>query len=1512
MKAVKTWLTPGLILTFPLISACGANPPGVVVTLDPTVALTNFTGMGEWNTAGNFEGWSVTGASGAAVSGGVLSATASGSNPQLTLAGVAGGPDLDLAFNDYMDLRLQVPAGFGGPLQVYYGATNRYVGTSNSTAGFSATSRVVTITNVPTDGAFHVYRIFWGPDVYWRGNLSDVRVDPLGTTATVGQAFALDYVRVGDLTGDIYYPSYVAGSIPGPGTNDPNGFPVLDMSSKHFRFCWDVSVASNSYWTASMPHGTLRNLEECWKSHVWRMGYPEPSRPQSAAMPYTGPKYKVNFTTWNGGYWTGVDGNGIPWLNITPDGDRVEPPTWVPPHEFTHACQDDSNTNGYPRVDGQFWENNANYGREQWLYAYPWWTNNSNLDPYYADTSHFWLGHGRNYYLCWPFWLYLDENPDNLPGLGSSYGSFFSVSLWKYARPGEYLWDTLARLAPNAPVQDIMGYMARRDVMWDYSHRVALTNAANTGDAEQHQRWTYAELRQRPDDPTWWQTPLEFAPQQAGYKIHKLIPQGTGAGRVVSVNFHGLPDSARGADWRACLVVVSDTGAVRYSSLWNAGLNSVTLAANENTVYLSVAGTPTTFLAESVDETVQPYQTAPSKARFPYEIQVAGATPYETPAGSTTGLVQVPNGGGWRASSATVDSTVYVGPNARVLGSSKVRNYARILDYAIVEGSAVVSNYAVISGHALVRDTAVVRDHAKVRDYAMVTGSSVVKGYARILQHGQVTGGSSVADWATVKGSANTWYDSSVTTNAQAWNDAVLDGDFATAQSCSNGFQFGFIEYNPGPLQWITNRTAPRRLFASYEFASPNDSLAKDSPGVTDGYLQGNPAWLATDGTFPGFLVFNGAGQYVILDRSLSDLPEITVTAWVRWAGGAGNQPVWYFGTAATNCMYLTPDDGTGHARFCITSGGVTQTLTAPGALPAGVWAHLALSLSNALTGRLYLNGTNVATGSITLQPDQLNAPDVNTALQQNYLARGAGNTLPFFNGCLAKVRVYTGPLTDMEIAALAVPPSSPPPTFVRHTPTNGLFFSAVTESLPASGQAAGSWPSYLPGGASFAPIGSPTVAAFNSVKWEQNNRITSNDGFLVANYSASPSIPCHGVSIVAAVKPVYCSPGGENRGEIVDIMYDRLAMAVSHPDGRVMVAENGNWGMYGTAIPNNTPAVLSLVVQPNGSFVCYLNGVSALTGGASGDFSTAMTPTSSDGFKRYVNIGRNNPDGWSAYNGYIGDLFVYTNALTTTDRQTLESDLTRKFITPNTPPTISTIGNLVVTIPVNTSTGPLAFTVTDAETPAGSLAVSGSSSNPALVPSGNIVFGGSGSNRTVTVTPAAGQLGSAIITVTVNDGAMAVASQFMLVVTSPSSYTITATAGTGGSISPSGSVVVVTNANQSFSITASNGFAIVSLSVDGVGQGATNAYTFQNVTTNHTIFAAFKAVTLSALTISANGSRGLDITWSESLGTNLLSSTALGAGASWNAVEVPAPVGGFYKATVTPTNATRFYRLAP
>jgi hypothetical protein len=72
--------------------------------------------------------------------------------------------------------------------------------------------------------------------------------------------------------------------------------------------------------------------------------------------------------------------------------------------------------------------------------------------------------------------------------------------------------------------------------------------------------------------------------------------------------------------------------------------------------------------------------------------------------------------------------------------------------------------------------------------------------------------------------------------------------------------------------------------------------------------------------------------------------------------------------------------------------------------------------------------------------------------------------------------------------------------------------------------------------------------------------------------------------------------------------------------------------------------------------------------------------------------------------------------------------------------------------------------------------------------------------------------------------------------------YTITATAGTGGSISPSGAVTVSQAANKAFTITANAGYSIADVKVDGASVGAVASYSFSNVAANHTINASFAA----------------------------------------------------------------------
>lgn len=72
--------------------------------------------------------------------------------------------------------------------------------------------------------------------------------------------------------------------------------------------------------------------------------------------------------------------------------------------------------------------------------------------------------------------------------------------------------------------------------------------------------------------------------------------------------------------------------------------------------------------------------------------------------------------------------------------------------------------------------------------------------------------------------------------------------------------------------------------------------------------------------------------------------------------------------------------------------------------------------------------------------------------------------------------------------------------------------------------------------------------------------------------------------------------------------------------------------------------------------------------------------------------------------------------------------------------------------------------------------------------------------------------------------------------------HTITATAGEGGSISPSGAVTVAEGADQAFTITANEGYVISDVKVDGVSVGAVDSYAFGNVTGDHTIEATFVA----------------------------------------------------------------------
>ncbi len=102
--------------------------------------------------------------------------------------------------------------------------------------------------------------------------------------------------------------------------------------------------------------------------------------------------------------------------------------------------------------------------------------------------------------------------------------------------------------------------------------------------------------------------------------------------------------------------------------------------------------------------------------------------------------------------------------------------------------------------------------------------------------------------------------------------------------------------------------------------------------------------------------------------------------------------------------------------------------------------------------------------------------------------------------------------------------------------------------------------------------------------------------------------------------------------------------------------------------------------------------------------------------------------------------------------------------VTPvNDPPTLSVLADQ--TLVEGASTGPLAFTVGDVDNDPATLSVTATHDNPALIPATGLLLGGSGIQRTLTLTPTPGQSGAARVTLMVSDGLLTASRTFGLTV---------------------------------------------------------------------------------------------------------------------------------------------------
>jgi len=134
------------------------------------------------------------------------------------------------------------------------------------------------------------------------------------------------------------------------------------------------------------------------------------------------------------------------------------------------------------------------------------------------------------------------------------------------------------------------------------------------------------------------------------------------------------------------------------------------------------------------------------------------------------------------------------------------------------------------------------------------------------------------------------------------------------------------------------------------------------------------------------------------------------------------------------------------------------------------------------------------------------------------------------------------------------------------------------------------------------------------------------------------------------------------------------------------------------------------------------------------------------------VNYTSPNGTGTLAFTPVAGAGGSATITVTVNDGAASGNTVSRTFtVTVNRLPTITAITNQTITVGAVLS--PIAFTIGDSETAASSLTVSATSTNQTLLRVADIAFGGSGANRTVTLTPMPDQTGVSEVTITVSDG---------------------------------------------------------------------------------------------------------------------------------------------------------------
>lgn len=368
-----------------------------------------------------------------------------------------------------------------------------------------------------------------------------------------------------------------------------NSSEVNRAESEHFQIIWGNNDETGLINEAFIQ-GNLENLENIRSFYVNELGMVDGS--EAVNNPYITGKYKTNVYISNTGLsqfendwaYMSVDSDGFGYIFLHPDAMRVDPPSWVVPHEYAHIVTYHEKC----IIPAEWYETVANWYRDQYLGSSYYKYGNTVYGPesdFFAPVvlnSDKYFPHLANYYDAWPMLLYITENPDHMNGLGKT----LMKQLISNQQADETVFHSIERLSGTS-IKNILGGYARRMVTMDFERQDCYLNYLNEllADATNYDK-IYTTLEEKEDG--WLAVSSDRAPQQGGYNI---VPLNVDLDKeMLSVDFKG--DAVEGADWRVSIVTKTQSGETRYSTMWNTGKNSIALQGDEVAAYLVICATP--------------------------------------------------------------------------------------------------------------------------------------------------------------------------------------------------------------------------------------------------------------------------------------------------------------------------------------------------------------------------------------------------------------------------------------------------------------------------------------------------------------------------------------------------------------------------------------------------------------------------------------------------------------------------------------------------------------------------------------------------------------------------------------------------------------------------------------------------------------------------------------------------------------------------------------------------------